>query len=311
LRPPLEAVTADNKGPILTVVGFSCFFITFLIVLAKLGSSVYTKAIFWNCDVPLWIALLLAFLQTLLIQFTVDHGLGQHRDKLSAYTFSRYSKLTYAAQLLLILALYLSKASTCLLVHHLTPKRQITRASSILLAVITVWMVFALLGTALQCSSPRWEYLPNRCAGEGAIAYPIIVFNIATDLALIIIPIVMLWTVQMTWQKRLQVISAFASRVLAVIVSLVELALLPKYLKSTDPTWTIVNVAICNELMMYVSIIASCMPSLYRVLRSLTTGLNDMHLSGDIELFTTTPGSSSRYNRSGSHNPNTKRSSLL
>lgn len=56
---------------------------------------------------------------------------------------------------------------------------------------------------------------------------------------------------------------------------------------------------------MYLSIIAACMPTLYRVLNSLASGLNNVHVSGNIELSTsqrTTPAASKTRNRSGFNN---------
>ncbi|PYH97385.1 hypothetical protein BO71DRAFT_417090 [Aspergillus ellipticus CBS 707.79] len=274
LLPPLEAITPDNRGPILTVVAFNFLFVTLIVVVVKFGSTLYSKTLLLGTDAPLLIALVIAFIQSLLIQFVVDNGLGKHASSIPADALNQYNKVS--AQLLLILVLSLSKVSTCRLIYRITPGQHIRRASMITLITIGLWTVFAIFATAFQCR-PQWRYLPSQCAGEGTIAYPIMVFNILIDLALVVIPLVMLWNVQIALQKRLQIFAAFSSRLLVY---------LPTNLHSNDPTWTIVNVNICNELMMmYLSIIAACMPSIYRILSSLRSGLNDVHLS-NIELNT-------------------------
>ncbi|GAA84580.1 integral membrane protein [Aspergillus luchuensis IFO 4308] len=311
LLPPLEVITPWNRGPAITLVAFVFFFVTLIIVAVKFGTALYTKTVLLSTDTPLWIALIIAFIQTLLTQFAVDHGLGKHASSLSTADFSKYNKLTYAAQLLLIPVLSLSKLSTCRLIHRLTPGQRIRRANMITIIVVGIWTVFAVFATALQCR-PRWEYLPSQCAGQGAINYPIIIINILTDLALVVIPLIMIWSVQMTLQKRLQIIASFTTRLVVVAVSITELVYLPTYLHSSDPTWTIVNVDICNELIMYLSIIAACMPSVYRILSNLKTGLNGVHMS-EIELSTTqgATGSRTKSGNPGGYSSRARRRSAL
>ncbi|RAK98221.1 uncharacterized protein BO80DRAFT_412889 [Aspergillus ibericus CBS 121593] len=312
LLPPLEAITPDNRGPALTIVAFIFLFVTLIVVVVKFGSTLYSKTVLFSTDAPLWIALVIAFIQSLLTQFAVDNGLGRHTSSLSSAEFSKYNKLTYAAQLLPILVLSLSKVSTCRLIYRITPGQHIRQANMVVVIVVGLWTVFALFATAFQCR-PQWEYLPSQCAGEGAVAYPIIIINILTDLALVVLPLVMLWNVQMPFQKRLQIIASFCARLIVVAVSITELVYLPTYLRSNDPTWTIVNVEICNELTMYLSIIAACMPSIYRILSSLKSGLNDVHVS-DIELNTTQGATGSRSmsrNQAGSSSRARRHSTLL
>ncbi|EHA23250.1 hypothetical protein ASPNIDRAFT_125883, partial [Aspergillus niger ATCC 1015] len=259
LLPPLETITPYDRGPAITIVAFVFFFVTLIIVAVKLGTALYSKTVLLSTDAPLWIALIVAFIQSLLTQFAVDHGLGKHSSSLSTADFSKYNKLTYAAQLLLIPVLSLSKVSTCRLIHRLTPGQRIRRANLITMIAVGLWTVFALFATALQCR-PHWEYLPSHCVGKGAVNYPIILINIVTDLALVVIPLIMIWSVQMTLQKRLQIIASFSSRLV---------------------------------LTTYLSIIAACMPSVYRILSNLRSGLNGVHLS-EIELSTTQGATGSR-----------------
>ncbi|GFN14743.1 uncharacterized protein AtWU_04543 [Aspergillus tubingensis] len=311
LLPPLEIITPYNRGPAITLVAFVFFFVTLIIVAVKFGTALCTKTVLLSTDAPLWIALIIAFIQTLLTQFAVDHGLGKHASSFSTADFSTYNKLTYAAQLLLIPVLSLSKLSTCRLIHRLTPGQRIRRANMMNIIVVGLWTVFAVFATALQCR-PHWEYLPSQCAGQGAINYPIIIINILTDLALVVIPLIMIWSVQMTLQKRLQIIASFATRLVVVAVSITELVYLPTYLHSSDPTWTIVDVDICNELIMYLSIIAACMPSVYRILSNLKTGLNGVHMS-EIELSTTqgATGSRTKSGNQGGYSSRARRRSAL
>lgn len=67
--------------------------------------------------------------------------------------------------------------------------------------------------------------------------------------------------------------------------------MLPAHLSSTDTTWTAVNPTICAQLMINVSIIATTLPFLHRVLAGLHTGILDTTLLTD-HLDLSTPGPS-------------------
>lgn len=44
--------------------------------------------------------------------------------------------------------------------------------------------------------------------------YPIMTINMLIDIALVVLPTIMLWNVQMPLPRRLKIISTFASRIL-------------------------------------------------------------------------------------------------
>ncbi|KAE8153707.1 hypothetical protein BDV25DRAFT_136646 [Aspergillus avenaceus] len=297
LLPPLGVITSDRRGPVLTIVIFILMFCSLIVILAKTAAALYVKAVPLSVDLPLWVAEVLAIIRGILIQLAVNHGLGQHIDRLSAVQFEQYNQLTYTAWFLFILALALSKGSTCRLIYQISPRQRIRKSVMSLATVVVIWTVFAILAVAFQCRAPYWKYLPDRCAGNGASLYAIMLVSILTDLGLVFIAVQMVWNVQMALQTRLQICAAFASRLIVVIVCILEMVYLPTYLHSFDPTCAysryasflhgrVLKVEICNEVVMYGSIVAACMPSLYRVLSSLKSGLTDLQVPEPLELET-------------------------
>lgn len=47
---------------------------------------------------------------------------------------------------------------------------------------------------------------------QGALFYPISVFNILTEIIIVIQPFMMMRNVQMTWDKRVKILCSFSSR---------------------------------------------------------------------------------------------------
>ncbi|GAB1200322.1 hypothetical protein APSETT444_009692 [Aspergillus pseudonomiae] len=81
--------------------------------------------------------------------------------------------------------------------------------------------------------------------------YPIVAINMLVDLALVALPTVMLWNVQMPLARRVKLIAAFASRIV---------------------------------VMMNAAIITTCIPNLYRVMNSLALGMNRVRIPEELEL---------------------------
>ncbi|KEY80577.1 integral membrane protein [Aspergillus fumigatus] len=254
LLPPLGQITPNDHGPIVSLSTFIFLSCTLIVVLAKIASMLYLKRSVPSVDIPIWICLIVAFDQSILIQIAVNRGMGKHRSEVPSDSLDAYNKLNYAAELLLLLVLALSKVSTGNLIRSISPSKSILRWGFMVQIGLGVWTLLALFGTAFQCRAPYWEYSPSRCIGKGAVVYPIMVLNMALDAALVVLPIVMLWNVQMPLVQRLKVSSAFASRSLA---------------------------------MMNISVITACIPSLYRVITSLALGMNTVHMPEGTELSST------------------------
>ncbi|KAL4772668.1 hypothetical protein BDW60DRAFT_186713 [Aspergillus nidulans var. acristatus] len=233
--PPFQRLSRDNRGPIITLVSVCLLIVAAIFVLAKSGSGIYFKQRRTAGSTPIWAALALSVVQVVILQKAVDNGLGRHEAGLSESQIQLLSKFAYAAQLLLVIILSLSKLSTTLLVWKLTPSRSIRQYCTVAAVVIAGWTVFALFSISFQCQLPEtWRYTPERCAGEGALFYPIAVFNILTEIILVILPFIMMQNVQMASQKKVKILSSFSSRLCVVGLAIAHLALLPSFVHSDD-----------------------------------------------------------------------------
>ncbi|KAJ5481874.1 hypothetical protein N7475_000686 [Penicillium sp. IBT 31633x] len=280
-----QALSSDNRGTIITLTSVSLLIVAIIFVLAKFGSVIYFKQRRTAVNTPIWIALVLAIIQVVLLQKAVDHGLGKHHNRLSEGDIQAWSKFAFPAHMLLIVVMALSKISTILLIWKLTPSKSLRRSCVVTAGIVVGWSIFAVLSIAFQCDLPDpWLYSPERCAGEGAVFYPIAIFNILTEIIIVVQPFIMMWNVQMVWHKRVKILCSFSSRLSVVGLGTAHLALLPSFVHSTDVSWDIVDWETVGQTMMLTTVIIACVPTLYHIFAGLHSGLTTTQIPEGIGL---------------------------
>ncbi|KAJ5233764.1 uncharacterized protein N7469_005530 [Penicillium citrinum] len=101
------------------------------------------------------------------------------------------------------------------------------------------------------------------------------VAHMLLDLAVIALPIALLWQVQISQRKRLNISALFASRILVVALAIPGIRSLQPYFhaKPLDQPWHALMPAIWLQLIQSTSILCTCLPTLKRVLSDLQTGM--------------------------------------
>ena len=121
------------------------------------------------------------------------------------------SKLMYTAQILGVLSQGAAKVSVVMLFRRLAPAA--LRAHYIFLACIGFWAFISTFAIAFQCQLPQpCVFIHSQCATHGNLQYPVIIFNMITDIMLStgILPTV--WKLNTSRETRVAVILLFASR---------------------------------------------------------------------------------------------------
>ena len=90
-----HGLSGDNRGPIITLVSVSLLIVAVIFVLAKFGSALYFKQRRTAVNTPIWVALIIAIIQVVVLQKAVDNGLGKHQDRLSERDIQAWSKVMF------------------------------------------------------------------------------------------------------------------------------------------------------------------------------------------------------------------------
>lgn len=129
-----------------------------------------------------------------------------------------YNKYNYTYQILFIITIVLAKMSLLLFITRLTPNVATIRVGRIILCLIATWGAATAFGFAFQCSLPQpWNNTSGVCHNQSALHYVAASIDILTDIALTVLPVVILWGVQIQRRKRAVVMLVFMARMLWVI----------------------------------------------------------------------------------------------
>ena len=199
-------------------------------------------------------------------------------------------KNQYASNLLYITSLALARVSVLIFVMRLSPQRLYRLISISLIVAIALWSSFSVLALAFQCSVPKpWDYTGNRCLDrvslvncerrpqltheQAALWTSIETINAALDLAIVLLPTVILATIQPPLWKRLVAISMFACRILVIAIIIPEIIFIRQALQSTDVLYSWWKVVLLTQLIVATSITCSSMQYLKPFLDSIESGL--------------------------------------
>ncbi|KFX97039.1 hypothetical protein V495_01282 [Pseudogymnoascus sp. VKM F-4514 (FW-929)] len=211
-------------------------------------------------------------------------GLGRHEANLFDGEIDTYNKYNYTYQILFIISIVLSKMSLLLFITRLTPNVATIKVGMVILVLIGVWGVATVFGFAFQCSLPQpWNITSGVCRNQAALYYATGVIDIFTDIILTILPVVILWGVQIQRKKRAIVMLVFMARMFVCLAEIPRLIYLSRYIGSTDKPWYGANVAIWTQAVTHLSIVTACIPSLQHLLASMQSGVFNTALPAGFE----------------------------
>ncbi|KAJ5291396.1 hypothetical protein N7478_000647 [Penicillium angulare] len=272
--------TNDTKDPAINVTAWCLLVVMILSVSTRLGTK---YRLFHKLDIDdllIVAALFLAVGQTLVVSLAVGSGYGSHFEEISSPDAVRVMKSLYAAFLLYIMSLFLSKMSFVIFIRQFTPVAKGKRLSRGIEITLYVWALTALLGSAFQCKSPPWDLWHGQCFNLLAWRYFVVISNIATETLLLsqLIPLVL--TLRIV-KHRLIVGSIFMPRLFVITASICEIPFLKKATQTTDPAYDLCNITIFEMVIQCLGIVAACWPQLQPFLSWVqSSGLVMLHASG-------------------------------
>ena len=192
-----------------------------------------------------------------------------------------------------------------MLIIAIEPKGSILISLYSILVIVAVWAVAAVFAVALQCKPTRWVMGPSTsdtCIDQFGAQVGIRLVDIATDVALALLPAVMVSRVHMPRHKRLVVSFIFGLRLVYVyrsrtaadannlsrtpILTAISLAMSGRFYHATleDRPFEAVRPSIWTSFALNVSIITACLPSIKRFLSDWAAGVANAGIAEAYEL---------------------------
>ncbi|KAL4805350.1 hypothetical protein BDV18DRAFT_18323 [Aspergillus unguis] len=226
VHPPLTADNSnDHSG--LVVVLTSFYIVLILAAVSARVFSLYRKRLVQADDYVFALLVVVACAQASVVLGQVHLGWGRRSDlefdESSGGRWMQMLKVGYAADILSIVALGLSKISTCLFYEALFSQLQKTLIR-VLLAVSVVWTILSIILVAVRCTSRPWlDFTTQLCNGLFPRWQAITGLDITTEALLIVYSAWAIHNVRIPLKKQLMVFLALGCRIILIPMSALRL----------------------------------------------------------------------------------------
>ncbi|KIX95787.1 uncharacterized protein Z520_08495 [Fonsecaea multimorphosa CBS 102226] len=278
-RVPL--ISATHRGPVVNLVAWTTVTTMCLSVVTVLISKlVVLRRLAWK-DAILITAMVFSIGFTIAINQQVSGGLGSEISTLSADQYEKFQKAGYAWNILYTTSLSFGKISTLSLLLALSPNKSY-RIPMWATGLLTIaWTVTSIIASAFQCSLPH-PYLitTNKCFSQVGFWDAVAVIDILIDVALMAMPVWLVYNLQLPIKKKIAVCFAFSFRILAIACTIWRMSEMHRFFdRSADITFESWLPTIATILEVFFSVFAACVPHLRPFMESIQAG----YLSGVIQ----------------------------
>ncbi|KAF2471004.1 uncharacterized protein BDR25DRAFT_368735 [Lindgomyces ingoldianus] len=267
------AITSDDHGALLTMTAWflSCTLVLF--TTARLTVRFTTQHMPGTDDVLIVIAGAFAIGSTIAISFAVNSGLGKRSYLLAFGDVSHIQKDMYVATILYVLTVGVSKFSIAMFLSRLACARMHKVVVVTLSGIIICWTTAATFGVSFQCELPRpWEVFTGKCIPLLPFWISVGAVDVLTDLVMVVLPIHIVWDLQMAPSKKAVVIFIFTLRSVLIAMSILRLIFFTKFV-TADPAFDSIPYGILTQCHSTLSVIVACSPALKPFMDNVTTGM--------------------------------------
>ncbi|KAL2882788.1 hypothetical protein SGCOL_002000 [Colletotrichum sp. CLE4] len=191
------------------------------------------------------------------------------------WMFSEALKIYIIWILVYVVALALVKSSVCLTIQRIITTNNGLRITVwVLLGVTWASFMITFVGTLLYCQPVEAMWTATMIlSGEGkcgsvdvfiALGHVATSSAIVTDLALVVVPAIILWGTQMKTQTKLQVFGLLSFASVASIITMVRIPYVNRFKAQTDLQFWVAHTVLCSNIETGIGCIASSVPSLRR-----------------------------------------------
>ncbi|KAL4865339.1 hypothetical protein BDV12DRAFT_211107 [Aspergillus spectabilis] len=260
VKAPLSTDNDDNHSGLIVVI--TSFYL--VLILASLSARVFSlsrKHIVQQDDYVFVALVLLAVTQASVVLAQVHYGWGTRLGPSTTRARDRMLKLGYSGDILSIVALGLSKASTCLFYEALFSQVQ-RRLIRGILAATMIWTLLSIFLLAFRCSDDPWYDITAQCGGLFPRWQAITAFDIITEVLLIIFSGYAIHKVRIPLRKKALVFLALGCRIVLIPLSALRIHYTHLQLTSRIPTLLGAYATTTTEIYLSFSIVCQVTSSL-------------------------------------------------
>ncbi|KAF2707632.1 hypothetical protein K504DRAFT_535270 [Pleomassaria siparia CBS 279.74] len=282
---PPQGQVSDFNAPMtyvqkkFIVVGFATFGAATVTLLLRLWTRVrMLKAPWWD-DIALILSWMASLCFIIIGIYWMEGGFGHHMWNVSVTMLQTYVRLSTAVVTVYCWGPMLSKFSILLLLHRINPDKKFRLAIYSIMFTIFTYTIATTIIVAASCkpSNPA----KTKCLNDLAVAQAAL--NIASDGAVILLPIPMVIKLQVPALQKLSVCLVITVASFVVVCSAVRLYLIQSLNTKTDSTWEYASTCIWATIELNVGVICNSVvalkPMIQKAFGSLVSFSSNAHPS--------------------------------
>ncbi|PKY03937.1 integral membrane protein [Aspergillus campestris IBT 28561] len=211
------------------------------------------------------LALLFSFVFMAFFIVEAFNGIGMHGADIPPEIMLKQMKAFWITIPFYNAALLSAKASILLQYYRVFQTSRMRTISWVMIGVLATYGSWAVLSGFLNCIpvAKFWDpSITGYCLNQKGLWFSNAAMHIATDLAILIIPIPALIGLEIPKRQKIALISVFALGGFVCVTSVCRLVSLKKISESADPTYDNVGAAAWSAIECNVGIICACLPTL-------------------------------------------------
>ncbi|KAL3452445.1 hypothetical protein BJX65DRAFT_303279 [Aspergillus insuetus] len=255
--PPFQVVDDQHHGAWIIITVALCLVLSIVSFLIRLYVRLALNPPFGSDDWVFLGATVIAVIQASLVFGACSEGLGTAIVLLMNDQVDKIQRLLGVSDILYLITLYTTKCCVVGIYLRLTPQRLHNLLSWGTLALCTLWVIPAIFILTINCGFNRpWEGGGGHCKDEVARWQFIVALDIATEVILSGLAVLLLAGLQMPLKRKITIASAFFFRLPMIVFAVLHIHYLQRDIHSEDPTLDLVNAIIWAQVELHFSLIA-------------------------------------------------------
>ncbi|RNJ59498.1 hypothetical protein D7B24_002504 [Verticillium nonalfalfae] len=259
-----------NRGPeILGVCGAMVGLALVFVVLRVYVRVAIIRQLGWD-DYCMIVAMAVMFAEMMVIIPQVGYGAGRHVEFIEPKSnVVEGLRLNFVTQPLCLIALCLTKVSVGLFLLRMTPSARF-RKFILGVMVFTVLSATGNLPYAWDISIPNGQCIPPAHLKFAAFFNSSV--SVVTDFIFAVLPVPILWNVQLNWKVKSAVAAILSLGIFATAAAIVKITFLGQYGKHGDFLFDSSDLTIWTTVEICTAIVAACIPCLKPLFKAMLRG---------------------------------------
>ncbi|KAI0015026.1 hypothetical protein F4780DRAFT_784544 [Xylariomycetidae sp. FL0641] len=258
--------SVQSNGSIISVPSWVFLFISPIVVATRIWSRKRTGGRLGPDDYTILLSLVFALASGITMLYGCHNGYGQHKADLTAHQRYEAFKAFYLVQVTYKTSINLTKASILLLYLRIfSGVAWFRRGCRFVLASVAMYCVASVLATVFQCRPVAAAFdkslEPSDCIDNARFWLANAGFSIATDVVILLMPMPLVYALQIPRVQKVALMMVFALGVFVVITSCLRTTTLDIQAKTTDPLYDVAS-TMWTIIELNVALVCACLPQI-------------------------------------------------